>query len=55
VGSCGVISASLGFIKALFEKKIIINIESKDGKETESKISTSKLKRISSIECSKFW
>ena len=34
VGGCGVLSATLGFIKALFEKKIVINIESKDGKES---------------------
>lgn len=49
VGVCGLVSATLGFIKALFEKKIVINIESKDGKETESKVSVSRLKRIQSI------
>jgi hypothetical protein len=26
VGVCGLLSATLGFIKALFEKKIVINL-----------------------------
>jgi hypothetical protein len=58
IGVCGLCSATLGFLKALFEKKIVINIESKDGKETESKVSLSRiknLKKVSSIEGGKFW
>ncbi len=54
VGVCGLCSAILGLLKALLEKKIVINIESKEGKE-ESKVSMSRLNRISSIETSKFW
>lgn len=38
IGVCGLCSATLGFLKALLEKKIVINIESKDGKEMESKV-----------------
>jgi hypothetical protein len=55
VGVCGLCSAILGLLKALLEKKIVINIESKEGKEGESKVSMSRLNKISSIETSKFW
>jgi len=33
VGMCGLSSAILGFLKAMFEKKIVINIEKKDERE----------------------
>ena len=56
VGLCGLSSAILGFLKAMFEKKIVINIEKKDGKEAgESRLSIKRLKALSAIESAKFY
>ena len=56
VGVCGLCSAILGFLKALYEKKIVINIESKDGREVqESRLSQVGLRTLESIQTSKFW
>ena len=45
----------MGFLKALLEKKIVINIESKDSKEREAPMSMSRLNKIGDISASKFW
>jgi hypothetical protein len=54
VGVCGLCSAVLGLLKALLEKKIVINIESKEGKDPEVKMSHSR-QRISQFDTSKFF
>lgn len=56
VGVCGLCSAVLGFLKAMFEKKIVINIERKDERDLgEMRLSLEKLKMMSAIESSKFF
>lgn len=49
IGVCGLCSATLGFLKALLEKKIVINIEN-EGKQGISKLSMSKLQKATSLE-----
>ena len=57
VGSCGMLSAVLSFLKALFEKKIVINIESKEVKDAGEPYlhNVKKIKRLDSLSASKFW